>query len=126
MTMILPYLWYPVFVGLAVVVFAVMLAAGVSPAGAAYAPIALVAVVILVLERWFPERLEWRPRWPDVKADAAFILILQVILPRALAALCVLAIAQWMHEHARSPWWPHAWPLVAQTIAMVLAVDLMR
>ena len=126
MTMILPYLWYPVFVGSAVVAFAVMLAAGVSPAGAAYAPIALVAVVILVLERWFPERLEWRPRWPDVKADAAFILIVQVILPRALAALCVLAIAQWMHEHARSQWWPHAWPLVAQTIAMVLAVDLMR
>jgi sterol desaturase/sphingolipid hydroxylase (fatty acid hydroxylase superfamily) len=126
MTMILPYLWYPAFVGAAVVAFAAMLASGVSPATAAYAPIVLVAVVILALERWFPERLEWRPRWSDIKADATFIAVVQVILPRVLAALAVLAIAQWMHEHARSQWWPHAWPLAAQTIAMLLAVDLMR
>ena len=123
---VLPYLWYPAFVGVAVIAFATMLAAGVSPAWSTYVPIAMVAVVILVLERWFPERLEWRPRWSDVRADAAFIAVVQVILPRALVALAVLAIAQWTHEHARSPWWPHAWPLAAQVIVMVLAVDLMR
>ena len=42
------------------------------------------------------------------------------------SSLAVFAIATWMHGHAPSPWWPHGWPLGAQMVAMVLAVDFMR
>lgn len=121
-----PYLWYPAFIGLAVAAFGALLAAGVAPVFAAYAPIASVALTILLLERWFPERAEWRPRRSDVKADAAFIALVQVALPRALAVLVVLAISGWTHEHARSSLWPHAWPLAVQILATVLVVDLLR
>jgi sterol desaturase/sphingolipid hydroxylase (fatty acid hydroxylase superfamily) len=93
---------------------------------AAYAPVVLVAVAIVALEPWVPERLEWRPRRSDVKADAAFMAIVQVALPRALALITALTISAWMHEHAPSTWWPHAWPLAAQIVAMVLIVDLLR
>jgi sterol desaturase/sphingolipid hydroxylase (fatty acid hydroxylase superfamily) len=123
---VLPFLWYPVFVSGAVFAFGAMLGAGLSPAIATYVPITVVAMAIIALELWFPERPEWRPRWSDVKADAAFMAIVQLALPKILAAFSVLAIAEWMHMHAPSLWWPHAWPLAAQIIVMMLAVDFMR
>jgi sterol desaturase/sphingolipid hydroxylase (fatty acid hydroxylase superfamily) len=123
---VLPRLWYPVFVSGAIVAYGAMLGAGLSPAFAAYVPITVVATAIVLLELWFPERPEWRPRWSVVKADAAFMIVVQLALPRILAALCVLAIADWTHTHARNSWWPHAWPLAAQIIVMVLTVDFVR
>jgi sterol desaturase/sphingolipid hydroxylase (fatty acid hydroxylase superfamily) len=123
---VLPYLWYPLFSAVAVAGFAVMLAADLSPAWAAYASIMAVALAIVVLEQRFPERQEWRPRWPDVKADSAFMGIVQVALPQALVALGVVELSGWMYENAPSRLWPHHWPLAAQIVAMVLAVDLVR
>jgi hypothetical protein len=118
----LPYVWYPLFVGGAAIAFGAMLDAGVSIAGAAYLPIIFVGLVIVLLEWWFPERLDWRPRWHDIRSDAVFMALVQVVLPRLLTALGVIALAMWLHEHARSPWWPHDWPLAAQAVLMVLAV----
>ncbi|MGH6609348.1 MAG: hypothetical protein ACRECQ_03740, partial [Burkholderiaceae bacterium] len=63
MTSVLPYLWYPLCFALAVGAYGLLLASGFSPAASAYVPIAVVAIVILLLERWFPERRAWRPRW---------------------------------------------------------------
>jgi sterol desaturase/sphingolipid hydroxylase (fatty acid hydroxylase superfamily) len=93
---------------------------------ATYAPVLAAAIAIVVLELRFPERAEWRPRRSDVASDAAFMAIVQIALPRILAVLAVFAVANWMHEHAPSPVWPHAWPLLAQVVAMVLAVDFLR
>jgi sterol desaturase/sphingolipid hydroxylase (fatty acid hydroxylase superfamily) len=123
---VLPYLWYPVLLTCAVAAFGAMLAAGLPLALAVYAPIILVAVTIILLELQFPERVDWRPQRADIKADAAFMVWVQVALPRVLALAIVLAIAGWMHGHAPSPWWPHDWPLAIQVIAMVLAVDFLR
>lgn len=123
---VLPYLWYPLFMTVAIAAFAAMLGAGLPVAWAAYLPIVAVALAIVALELRFPERSDWRPRLSDVKADAAFMALVQVVLPRLLVALSVLAIAKWMHEHRPSDWWPHDWPLAAQAVAMVLAVDFLR
>jgi sterol desaturase/sphingolipid hydroxylase (fatty acid hydroxylase superfamily) len=122
----LPYVWYPVLAGAAVAAFAHLLGSGVPLVTAAYAPVVAIALLVVVLEWRFPERLEWRPRWTDIRADAAFMAVVQVALPRLLAAGAAIAIAAWMHEHARSAWWPHAWPLVAQALAMVVAIDFVR
>ncbi|MEN3364697.1 MAG: hypothetical protein V7606_1971 [Burkholderiales bacterium] len=122
----LPYLWYPFLLAAAVAAFGTMLSAGLPIALAVYAPIALVAITIIVLELRFPERTDWRPQRADVQADAAFMVFVQVVLPRVLALASVLVISGWMHGHARSDWWPHDWPLAAQIVAMVLAVDFTR
>lgn len=122
----LPYVWYPALVASAIAAFAAMLQAGVTPALAAYVPIAVAAIAIIALESRFPERVEWRPRWPDVKADATFLAVVQVGVPRALLAVSVLAISDWMHVNAASSAWPQAWPLAAQVVTMVLIVDLFR
>ena len=126
MVQALPYLWYPLLFAGALAAFGAMLGAGVPLAAATYAPIAIAALLIVALELKFPERLDWRPKRADVAADAAFMAFVQVLVPRVLAVLAVFAIAAWMHEHARSRWWPHDWPLAGQILAMVLAVDFLR
>lgn len=123
---VLPYLWYPLFTGAAVAAFFWMLSLGTSTALAAYVPVIAVGVIIVLLEWRFPEHLEWRPRVSDVHADAAFMAFVQVAVPQALAALAILAISAWMHAHAPTSVWPHEWPLLAQALFMVLAIDLVR
>ena len=126
MSRALPYLWYPLLFAGAIAAFAAMLAAGLNLVLATYVPVLVTALVIVGLELQFPERLDWRPHRSDVVSDTAFMAFVQILLARILAALAVFAIAAWMHEHAPSPWWPHHWPLGAQMVAMVLAVDFMR
>jgi hypothetical protein len=93
MTAIAPYLWYPITLALAISGFAALLDMGAPVAAAAYLPVVFVGVTILVLERFYPERLLWRPRADDVRADAAFLVLIQVALPRLLALLAVLLIS---------------------------------
>ena len=121
-----PYLWYPLFVGGAIAAFGLMLTAGFGAAAAAYLSVIAVGIIIVALERRFPERVDWRATRFDVTADALFMVLVQVALPQLLVLLPLLAFAGSMHEHAPSAWWPHGWPLAAQAVAMVLAVDFMR
>ena len=123
---LLAYLWYPVFVGGAIGAFGLLLAAGFPSALAAYLPVIAVGIAIVVLEWRFPEHLQWRPRWNDIKADGAFMAFIQIALPQGLVALGAITLAAWAHEHLPSAWWPHDWPLAAQAVLMVLAVDFMR
>jgi sterol desaturase/sphingolipid hydroxylase (fatty acid hydroxylase superfamily) len=78
------------------------------------------------LEGSFPEKLLWRPRAADIRADAAFLALIQVVLPRALVVLSLLLLSAWTYERALLRAWPHAWPLAAQILAMVLIVDFFR
>lgn len=122
----LPYLWYPALVTLAVATFSILLTASVPLAVAMYAPAVLSLLAIFWLESRFPARIDWRPTWREMRSDAAFMLIVQVFLPKALIAGCAIILADWMHANAPSSWWPQSWPLPAQIILMVLLVDLMR
>ncbi|MDB5864562.1 MAG: hypothetical protein JWO70_2368 [Betaproteobacteria bacterium] len=126
LTRALPYVWYPVFAAAAIGAFGAMLASGAPLPIAAYVPVIAVGIAIVVLEWRFPEHRAWRPHPADLRADAAFMLLVQVALPRILAALGVLAIAAWMHEHRPSPWWPQEWPLAAQAVVMLLVIDFLR
>src|SRR5712671_904668 len=103
----LAYVWYPLFGSAAVAAYGWMLTNGMAIAVAAYAPVIAVGLTIVVLEWRFPEHRAWRPRWADIRADAAFMALVQVALPRFLAAAGVIALAAWMHAHAPSGWWPH-------------------
>src|SRR5688572_1065963 len=90
---VLPYTWYPLFFGIALAAFFTMLAQGVSPLIAAYVPATLVGFSILALEHRFTAREDWRPKKADVIADAAFMGLVMVALPRLLMAAAVLALA---------------------------------
>jgi sterol desaturase/sphingolipid hydroxylase (fatty acid hydroxylase superfamily) len=126
MTRLLPWLWYPSFFAFAVALFMFMLGRNYSPLLAMYVPIAIVAVAIVSLENVFPAREDWKPRRSDVMSDALFIVFIQTLVPRALAAGFALALAAWVHARAPSPLWPHHWPLLGQALLMVLSVDFLR
>ena len=126
MNSILDYLWYPATLALAILVFSLLLTLGVPTALAAYLPVFMAGITVVVLERYFPERLLWRPHASDIKADVAFLALIQVILPRLFALVTAIALSTWMHSHAHMRIWPQTWPLAAQIVLMVLAVDLVR
>lgn len=108
---VLPYLWYPLVLGGAVFMFAAMTAADLPVIATTYVPIILAALVIVLLELAFPARREWRPTLADIKADAAFMVFVQIVVPRALLAAIILVLSGWTHAHLAHQWWPHAWPL---------------
>ncbi len=122
----LPYLWYPAMLLAAVAAYGFLLQAGMPPVMAAYVPISLTASTILALEYFLPANPVWRASKADIRADAAFMILVQVALPRFLAAFTFLAIAHWMHDHFPLKVWPHFWPLALQVLLMVLVVDLLR
>jgi len=126
MSALLPYLWYPLFLTGAIVAFGVALSAGAHPLLAAYPPIIVTGLAIVLLEQRFIERPDWRPTWRDVKSDLAFMAAVQIAVPRLLGAAAVILLAGWMHDRAASGLWPHDWPLAVQVLLMVLLVDLMR
>ena len=126
MSQVLSRTWYPVVMSAAVVGFFVLLTTGVPVLVAAYVPVVFAGITIVMLELCFPENIEWRPRFDDIKADAAFMATIQLLLPRLLAPAAAILLAGWTQEHASIALWPHNWPLAAQIVAMVLAVDFMR
>src|ERR1700726_1851932 len=78
MNRIMAYVWYPAFLIAAIAGFGGLLAIGAPTAIATYLPIFVVGISILALEPRFPERVLWRPKVSDVKADAAFLALVQV------------------------------------------------
>ena len=117
------YVIYPFSVSCAFALFAVLRAHGVALSIALYVTIIANAVWILILERWFPEREDWHPNRGHVQADALYIALVQVALPKLLTMGVVLFLAS--HTH-RPAFWPHDWHWAAQTLLMILVVDLMR
>ncbi len=126
MNRIMAYVWYPAFLIAAIAGFGVLLAIGAPTAIATYLPILVVGISILALESQFPERVLWRPKTADVKADAAFLALVQVALPRVLAVAAIFLISTWTYNHAHNSLWPHNWPLASQIVTMVLIVDFLR
>jgi ornithine lipid hydroxylase len=126
MTQLLPRIWYPLLMLTATYAFFALLTVGAAPLVAAYLPIIIAGMMIVALELYFPENPEWRPQLADIQADAAFMALIQVVVPRVLAPTAAILLARWTHDTSRMALWPHEWPLTAQMILMVLAVDFMR
>jgi sterol desaturase/sphingolipid hydroxylase (fatty acid hydroxylase superfamily) len=103
-----------------------MLSSAVPIAVAVYVPVTIVALVVLWLQWRFPERPSWRPGWSDVKADIAFMALVQLALPETLLAAFAPVLADNLGPGAAEPFWPHSAPLFVQTCLMLLAVDCMR
>ena len=97
MTRLFAWLWYPGFFAFGIALFMFMLGRNYSPLLAMYVPIAIVAVAIVAMEAVYPARQDWKPRRSDVVSDALFIVFIQTLVPRALAAGLALALAAWVH-----------------------------
>jgi ornithine lipid hydroxylase len=93
---------------------------------AGYLPVLLGATAILVLELLVPYRPAWTPRRDDVVQDGTFLVVVQIALPALLAVVVLDQAAGLLGTVPRASLWPHAWPIAAQALLMLLSADLFR
>jgi sterol desaturase/sphingolipid hydroxylase (fatty acid hydroxylase superfamily) len=125
---LLPWLHYPLVITAVFVVFAWMRFEGASLVLSTYVPIVTAAIAVTLLELRFPYRQGWRPPAGEIRLDLVFMTVIQLAWPPLIGFLFVHLLV----DPARSldlpiiAMWPHAWPIWAQAVMMVLAVDFMR
>jgi sterol desaturase/sphingolipid hydroxylase (fatty acid hydroxylase superfamily) len=124
----LPSIHYPAVMVAAFSLFAGLQAAGLSLIVSTYVPVLCVAAAVTALERWRPNREEWRPPTREIGTDLGFMLVVQLALPPMVGFLFAYALI----EPARAldlpvaRLWPHGWPIWVQAVLMVLVVDFLR
>lgn len=116
---------YPLVMALALGLHLAIAALDAPVAASAYLPVAAAALAVIGLERCRPHRRDWRPTRGEVAGDAGFMLGVQVLLPKCLALLALLALAPEPAGGPSAPW-PHHWPPALQAALMLLAADFLR
>jgi len=119
---------YPMVMAATLATHAVLLIAGLPLMPATYGPVALAALAIMTHERLLPYRCAWRADAATVANDAAFLVIVQMLLPRLLAFLVVLAAARLATDQGWiiHGWWPGDWPVAAQVVLMTVLAEFPR
>lgn len=125
-----PAAWiiYPAVMTGAYALFAILRAAGAPLVAATYLPIVLTAMIIAACEWRWPYRAAWVPRRDEVRLDLTFLAVVQLMLPPLVSLLFLMVIVQPARalQLPVQAWWPHTWPVWAQVVLMVLAVDFLR
>ena len=64
----------------------------------------------------------------DIANDTLFMILVQVLLPRLLALLAVMALVDPLRNlhPATATLWPHRWSLAAQVLLMLISAELLR
>ena len=125
---LMPSWHYPVVIAAAFGLFAALQMSGAPLVFSTYLPILLTAGVVTWMEMRFPHREAWRPDVPEVRTDLAFMTVVQLALPPFAGFLFAYALIGPVRalDLPFAALWPHGWPLWAQAVAMVLAVDFLR
>ncbi|MDH3639570.1 MAG: GH3 auxin-responsive promoter family protein, partial [Gammaproteobacteria bacterium] len=122
------WLTYPFTVVTALVLYTTILASGIATFLSAYVPVLAAAGFITLLEIRRPYHRAWRPAAGTIKDDLLFMVLVQILVPRALALLIVLSLAapQETLLVGGSFGWPHELSVAMQVVLMVLIADFFR
>lgn len=118
---------YPVVTIGACAAFYLLERSGPPTAVAAYGPILLAAILIMVAEQQWPYRAAWAPSRGTVTADLAFMAVVQMVIPAFAAiafALCASAFADSIWEVGHL--WPRHLPGIVQLVLMLIVADFLR
>lgn len=93
-----------------------------------YIPVVLGAGLITFSERYTPHLQQWLATKKDVWNDTLFMVTVQMVLPKILSFIVVLSAAQLIADipFISKKIWPHHWPLITQTVLMILSADFLR
>ena len=119
---------YPATIALCIGIYFALRSSQQSLLFATYVPVALGATVITVFELYTPHLKAWIAERREVWNDLLFMVVVQMVLPKALSFLSVLTLLKLLeggHWQPRSLW-PHQWPIGAQVVLMILAADFLR
>lgn len=118
---------YPVLMISSLLLHGLLLTNGASLEIATMIPVLLGTVMVTVLERIMPHENSWQGTWQDVRQDAVYMILIQVLFPRLLGLLLVIVVVGNISGHIpASSLWPHAWPLPAQAVLMLVSADFLR
>ena len=128
LTWYISWLAYPLVMLTALGLHAVIGVSLDSPILSANLSVVLAALLVTLLEIRFPKHRVWRPAIGEVRNDVAYMVIVQMILPRIVVFLLILALVQ----PIQAVWtmlpglWPHEAPLWLQAVLMILVADFLR
>ena len=119
---------YPGVILLGYLLYMTLTASGLHLMLATYTAVISGALFITLHEMYLPFRNEWRPQFGEVRADALFLVTVQVVLPYLLSFALVLTIARAFEKGGLtiSNLWPHGLPIIIQTILMLVLADFLR
>lgn len=118
---------YPLFVIAGFTIYFSLADIGVNHFLASTIPVLICLICIFLLETKFPYRDDWRANYSDIKADLAFLVIVQGIAPKILALGVGLLLARsGFDPEILAGIWPKHWSVLAQTLLMILLADLLR
>jgi len=125
---LLPWIAYPGTLALAIAAHLALLQTGYPLLTSTYLPVLAGALLVTGLETVIPYEPAWRPGRADIANDTLFMLVVQVLLPRLLALVAVLAVIEPLRDlqSGIAALWPHHWPLAGQLLLMLLAAELLR
>ncbi len=125
---LLPWVAYPIGIGIGIYLHIVMLSWGIDLQISTYVPIFFAAGMITLFELYFPHLHQWKPNIKDVKNDAMYMLIVQTILPKVLAFFTALVLLRYSNESSlfNLNLWPHYLPVWIQAMIMILVADFFR
>ncbi len=118
------WLLYPLTLAAAVALFAWSTRNGLPVMFAAYHAAMLGIAVVVIAEQLLPYRPSWRPDRAETATDALYLLTVQMALP-ALLSLGLASVLLGL-DLPKTALWPHAWPVTAQVLLMLLAADFAR
>lgn len=125
---VIPWLLYPLTLATVFLLFAGLSAQDLPLAVATYLPIVLAAGWITLLEIRYPHHDQWRPDAAEIRIDLLFMTVVQLAFPPVVGFLFAYLLIEPVRalDLSVAAWWPHAWPLWAQVLLMILAVDFLR
>lgn len=125
---------YPAVIAAAFAVFGVLVPT-LGSSFASYLGVAVGAIAILMLERWRPYRISWRPDQRAVANDTLFLALVQMLLP----VIVTVPVALWfsggdglsssggfLPDDGAGRVWPAQWPIAAQVMLMAMIGDFFR
>lgn len=118
---------YPAVICLAVLAHWFMAMSELPLLVATYAPVLCAALLIHLLEQRLPYKKQWLPNKSDLGNDALFMLLVQVVLPKALAFLAAIYLIDWLSTTSwTTGFWPNQLPVALQAVLMLMVADLFR
>ena len=119
---------YPTIMGGALFGYLGLVESGFPPGPVSYGIVAIAIALIMVAEKIWPERLEWRAGRSETAHDVAYLFLVQILLPLGLALLATLGLSAIAHRWGALGvgLWPHHWPLLAQLLLMKLVAEFFR
>ncbi len=122
------WLAYPVLIAVILWLHLFLVGQGSGVLASGYLPVALGALCITLLEKFCPQRSEWKPDGEEVQGDVTFMVFVQILLPKALKFLLAVTFLNGLQSRGLSfdGLWPHGLPPLAQAGLMILLADFLR